>query len=524
MRPSLTRRAFLSGAAASAGGLALADSPLTALRPQARPGSAATPPAPPQPFAPGKRPVPRPSLDDLVRNARLGGDVSIALRDTATGEVRGQYQGDVEVPPASVTKTVTTLYALDTLGPAHRFATRVLATGALAGDTLTGDLILAGGGDPGLDTDGLGALVDELVAAGIRRVEGRFLVWDGALATFPQIEPSQPVHVSYNPAVGGLNVNYNRVHFEWARAGSEYDVTMQARAARYSPDVPAIGMEVIDRSVPVYTYAEGEASEEWTVARGALGTGGSRWLPIRHPWIYAGEVFQAICAYQGIVLPAPERAAAEPETALELARLESAELAEIARDMLYYSTNLTAEVLGLAASAARSLEPATLKVSAAMMNLWVRQRFGERVAFADHSGLSDESRVSALSLTAVLAHPAARESLRPLLKTHLMLDAQGNLMDPPPAVVQAKTGTLNFVSALAGYARTIGAADLSFATLTASHERRAETAGSEEETPPGARDWLARSRGLQEGALRLWGRSFSATPAERAALAELDHG
>ncbi|MGZ9811083.1 D-alanyl-D-alanine carboxypeptidase/D-alanyl-D-alanine endopeptidase [Pseudoroseicyclus sp. H15] len=487
--------------------MALADAPFTSVRPLARPGT-----EPPAPYVPGKRPLARPSLEDFVGQARLGGDVSIALRDTATGEVRAQYAGDVAVPPASVTKTLTTLYALDTLGEQHRFSTRVVSFGPIEGGVLTGDLVLAGGGDPGLDSDGLGELVDQLKEAGITEVQGRLLIWDGALATFPQIEPTQPINVSYNPGVAGLNLNYNRVHFEWARAGAGYDVTMQARAARYSPDVPAERMSVIDRSAPIYTYADGGETEEWTVAKGALGNGGSRWLPVRRPWIYAGQVFRAIAEFQGITLPAPERALAAPapEGARELARVESPELSEIARDMLYYSTNLTAEVLGLAASAERSLQPATLRVSAAMMNLWVRERFGERVHFVDHSGLSDESRVSALQLTAILANPVARDRLRPLLKTIRMLDAQGNLLDPPPALVQAKTGTLNFCSALAGYERTMGAADLAFATLTVNHELREETADSLEETPPGASAWLARSRGLQNAALRHWGRSFSA--------------
>ncbi len=491
--------------------MALADAPAASLRPLARPGT-----APPEPYVPGKRPLARPTLEDFVRNARLGGDVSIALRDSGTGEVRSEYRGDVAVPPASVTKALTTLYALETLGAGHRFTTRVLAQGTIANGVLTGDLILAGGGDPGLDTDGLGLLVDQLKAAGITRVTGRFLVWDGALATFEEIEPTQPVHVSYNPAVAGLNLNYNRIHFQWAQAGAGYDVTMQARAARYTPDVPAVGMQVVDRSMPVYTYAAGPVEEQWTVAKGALGSGGSRWLPVRHPWVYAGQTFRAIAAYEGITLPAPERMGAEPEAGEELARLESPELVSLAREMLYYSTNLTAEVLGLAASAARSLRPATLKVSGAMMSLWLRERFGEEVHFVDHSGLSDDSRISALQLTAILASPLAKERLRPLLKSHRMLDAQGNLMDPPPAIVQAKTGTLNFVSALAGYERTIGAADLCFATLTANADLRAETADIEEETPPGARAWLSRSRGLQEAALRHWGRSYSA---ERSALA-----
>jgi D-alanyl-D-alanine carboxypeptidase/D-alanyl-D-alanine-endopeptidase (penicillin-binding protein 4) len=51
------------------------------------------------------------------------------------------------LPPASVAKALTSLYALDTLGADHRFQTRVMATGSVIGGVLKGDLILVGGGD-----------------------------------------------------------------------------------------------------------------------------------------------------------------------------------------------------------------------------------------------------------------------------------------------------------------------------------------------------------------------------------------
>ena len=42
------------------------------------------------------------------------------------------------------------------------------------------------------------------------------------------------------------------------------------------------------------------------MARGALGTGGARWLPVRKPELYAGEVFATFARAQGIVLGKPQ--------------------------------------------------------------------------------------------------------------------------------------------------------------------------------------------------------------------------
>ena len=59
-----------------------------------------------------------------------------------------------------------------------------------------------------------------------------------------------------------------------------------------------------------------------------------------------------------------------------LAVRESPPLGPMLRDMLRYSTNLTAEVVGLRASQARGLAPGGLAASAAAMTAWARARFG----------------------------------------------------------------------------------------------------------------------------------------------------
>ena len=52
--------------------------------------------------------------------------------------------------PASTMKLVTSFAALELLGPTFTWKTQAFVTGTLNGDTLEGDLILKGGGDPKL--------------------------------------------------------------------------------------------------------------------------------------------------------------------------------------------------------------------------------------------------------------------------------------------------------------------------------------------------------------------------------------
>ncbi|ROU03434.1 D-alanyl-D-alanine carboxypeptidase/D-alanyl-D-alanine endopeptidase [Histidinibacterium lentulum] len=498
MRTIFTRRAALALLAGSAGTAALAEAPLTSLRPRPRPG-----PASAEEIA-RLAPRARPSLADIISSANLGGSVSVAVADVETGEIIEEQDAATALPPASVTKALTALYALETVGPRHRFATRLLATGPVADGRLDGDLILAGGGDPLLQTDELAALAVDLRAAGVTEITGRFLVWGGALPYEDEIDDSQLDHLGYNPAVSGLNLNFNRVHFEWARTGSDYRVTLDARSAAHSPVVSVARMRVENRSVPIYTYAADGEIDDWTVARAALGDGGARWLPVRRPALYAGDVFRTLAQAQGVTLPAAGRLEETPG-GIELARHDSPEMEPIIRDMLRYSTNLTAEVVGLTATGALSGRPDDIPSSARAMNDWLARTHGVSTAVVDHSGLGDASRVAARDMVALLSAPGVMGRLSPVLKEHDLRDAEGAPMTTYPASVRAKTGTLNFVSALAGYIRTAQDRDVAFAIFCGNLERREVAKATGEEIPDGARPYAARARNLQQVLLRRWG-------------------
>lgn len=447
--------------------------------------------------------------EELIARARLGSNaqVSYAVANLQTGVLLEEHTPATGLPPASVAKALTASYALDVLGPEYRFETRILVTGGIKDGIVQGDLILAGGGDPTLDTDGLAALAASMKAAGIKSVLGKFHVWGGALAFAPEIDVAQPPHVGYSPAVSGLNLNYNRVHFEWRRNGSGYVVNMDARSAAHRPAVRFARMDVVARSLPVYTYDDRDGRDDWTVARGALGDGGSRWLPVRKPELYAGEVFQTFARTQGISLNAPEPLAALPEGAEVMATQASAPLRVILRDMLKWSTNLTAEAVGMAASKARTGKvPATLKDSAAEMNAWAKDTIGAvEMAMVDHSGLGGDSRVSALDMMLALKTVRPLLELKPLLKPFTMRDNQRRVIKDHPLKVHAKTGTLNFVSGLAGFVDLPDGTELVFAIFAADVARREALPMAQRERPEGGSSWNVRAKILQQRLIERWG-------------------
>lgn len=469
---------------------ALADAPLTSSLPKLRPVD----------FI--KQTVP--SLEQLLAEAKLTGKVGFVVADARSGMVLEARNPDLGLPPASVAKAVTTVYGLSALGGGHRFTTRLLATGPVSGNALKGDLVLVGGGDPTLDTDALERMAKSLKKKGITRITGRFQYYENALSYAQSIDPDQPDHLGYNPSVSGLNLNYNRVHFEWKRAGQGYSVAMDARSDRVRPAVSTARMKVVNRDLPVYTYKASAGADNWTVARGALGKGGSRWLPVRKPGLYAADVFQVLARTQGVKLPKPSEARRLPAGTVLVSR-NSDDLSAISRAMLKYSTNLTAEVIGLSASQARGGKAGSLAASGRLMSQWAKANLGAKSArFVDHSGLSEDSRLSARDMAKMLVKLGPKGPLHGLMKEITPRGKDGKKLKHAEHEIRAKTGTLNFVSALSGYVTGADGTPLAFAIFTADMDRRKAVKRADRERPKGAKSWSRRSRRLQYQLINRW--------------------
>jgi D-alanyl-D-alanine carboxypeptidase/D-alanyl-D-alanine-endopeptidase (penicillin-binding protein 4) len=91
-------------------------------------------------------------------------------------QLLANVQGTVPLPAASVTKVATTLAALETFGPDHRFVTLFGSTGSIRNGTLQGDLVVQGAEDPLFvweEAFTVGRLLNQM---GIRQVSGNLVV------------------------------------------------------------------------------------------------------------------------------------------------------------------------------------------------------------------------------------------------------------------------------------------------------------------------------------------------------------
>jgi D-alanyl-D-alanine carboxypeptidase/D-alanyl-D-alanine-endopeptidase (penicillin-binding protein 4) len=318
----------------------------------------------------------------------------------------------LSVIPASNMKLVTATALLDRLGPGYRFRTSVVSAEPPVGGVVEGDIWLVGGGDPLLrepsfaaaipggdrvwtDFDGL---VPALKAAGVREVTGS-VVGDGSRYDSVPYVASWPYRYIAEGDVG---------------------------------PVSALGVD------------DGFATAGPPVPLGAP------------PPVQSAGVLTKLLARAGIKVGGPPAEGKAPRGAYVLARLVSPPLSAILGEVLRESDNTAMEMLtkelGLKVNGVGSTEAGT----AAVREDLARDGL-PLTGFAniDGSGLSREDRVTCALLVAVLERSGPDGVLARDLPVAARSGTLAGQFEHTVAAgrLQAKTGTLNGVKALSGWAR-----------------------------------------------------------------------
>ncbi|QHS56015.1 D-alanyl-D-alanine carboxypeptidase/D-alanyl-D-alanine-endopeptidase [Mucilaginibacter sp. 14171R-50] len=150
--------------------------------------------------------------DDQCRYA----SVSLTVLDAKTGEQVFAVNPDMGLAPGSTLKTVTSITAFNVLGKDFQFQTQVGYTGTIsANGTLTGDIIIKGGGDPTLGSwrwastrEGvvLNTMVAALKKAGIKKIKGCIIGDNGVFKnqSIPDAWIWQDLGTYYGAGIAGL--------------------------------------------------------------------------------------------------------------------------------------------------------------------------------------------------------------------------------------------------------------------------------------------------------------------------------
>ena len=389
---------------------------------------------------------------------------------------------------ASTTKVVTSLAALDLLGPTHRWRTSAYATGPLRGGRIAGDLVIVGG-EVGLTASELRRWFAQMRDEGVDAIAGNIVLDDVALlheldpkqaaATAAERSPGAPVDPrTYN--VGKLLVTVRPA------AGERATVTIRPRPAnvRIVNDVFMDGdscaawarwksAEEIGSGPPLQLWVRGRwradcAADEIAYVAAPLGArldrelGAARPQPIAAPRLVADLWSEAGGALGGRVL-VRDTAARRPHGAPWSSELLTP-VGEVLREMNKTSNNEAARsvLLSLASSGddAGGLRVGALKAAQERMRDWLRTQglHDGDVTVVLGSGQSRAERGKPRAIVELLRNAWRSAESQTLVASLPIAGVDGTLvhrMTSGAATGQAflKTGTLSDTRALAGYVR-----------------------------------------------------------------------
>jgi serine-type D-Ala-D-Ala carboxypeptidase/endopeptidase (penicillin-binding protein 4) len=417
-----------------------------------------------------------------ARPALASAKIAVSVIDLASGNEMIAHDADRAMNLASTAKLLTSTAALSVLGSGFRWRTAVYGAEPDDKGAVVGALYVKGRGDPMLGLTDLRALAAELVARGVRSVEG--VVIDGSYFD-DVVEPprfdDQPGETAYFRApVASFGVARSAV--------SVVVVAEPSGAATVTLDPePGDYVRLVNRGVT--SVARGRTRLKVDIHRkpdhlelevsGHIRWGEGSWeirKRVDEPARFAGELFRRALTEQGVKVKAREIASgAVPSTARLLAAHDSAPLSEVVRHMNKASDNYLAECVlkTLGAETKRTPGPATWDDGRAALHDFLATIGMPKAGYrADNgSGLFDATEVSARQVTAVLR--AAHKDFRvgpDLIASLPVGGVDGTLAKrwhgrPAQGRVRAKTGTLDKVTTLAGYLAIDSEHPLGFAIL-----------------------------------------------------------
>ena len=429
-------------------------------------GATVAAPASTLPFAGAPSPLLLKELRDLHARSGVGGELALSIRSTRHQRFEARWNDTVPFVPASTLKLVVTAAALDAV-PDDAPHTTLEVAGRIRGRTLHGELRLHGGGDPNISdrfyddaVTPLLAWADSLRTLGIDTVRGRVTASEAYFEgpRRPDVWHARHFEAWYGAEVSALSFNDNAYEITvgpGARAGEEPRVVL-------TPDVGHV--RVLNRARTVYgtrnrlTVTQ-QAHAPVAIVTGTVGAGAAprKWLlPVRDPAGFFRAGFLTALSERGITVVDAAPPADAP--VLRTLRFSAAPLASLVDEVNQRSQNLHAELLlrhlGRAVSGEGSARAGIAAEHAFLARMGLDSNAFE---LHDASGLSHRNRVEARALALLLdrmtRHPQRADYVASLAQPGVDGATGKRLRDyAGSGLVRYKTGSLNGVAGLAGYA------------------------------------------------------------------------
>jgi serine-type D-Ala-D-Ala carboxypeptidase/endopeptidase (penicillin-binding protein 4) len=441
----------------------------------------------------------------------------IQVVSLSTGEVLYTQNADKLFIPASNTKLFTTAAALALIGPDYKFRTTVESSANIdANGHLGGNLILVGRGDPNLSgrmlpynlhtersdfpVKVLEDLADDLVRKGLKVVDGDVVADDSyfAFERYGEGWTQDDLVWADGAPVSALTINDNVLFVNITpadRAGERALVNITPFADYYTIDNRII-------TTPAGTgrkiFINREPGSMVLTLWGNMPVGdpgANEALAVEDPASFGAKLFRSLLEKRGIVIAGrtethhtelaslstlsvtalasshgggDTQSVQQPHQPLVLTSYESRPLSDDIRVINKVSQNLHAEImlrlLGHEKGNAGTVEGGLEVLRGFLSTAGVPK---EEYVFYDGSGLSRQNLVTPHAVVTLLQYAAKQPWGRLYSETLPIAGMDGSLADrfhntPAQGLVLAKTGSLDHVKSLSGYATTVAGDRVAF--------------------------------------------------------------
>jgi len=389
--------------------------------------------------------------------------LSIHVEDLETGDVVLAWLPEEPRNPASTMKLLTTLVALDVLGPAYRWKTEVYALGEVNDGKLEGDLLLKGHGDPFLVTERVWQMLRSIRQTGIDSISGDLLL-DDTYFDIGKYDPAafdkQPLR-AYNVAPNALLMNFKVVRYWFEPDGQSVKV-------RLDPQLGNLRVDNRLKLVPGYCggYQRGitvtnNPDNDQVTFSGRFPSGCKQYAMDRtvlshNEFVYG--LFASLWKESGGTLDGGWRKAVVPEDLEPILTFESPSLTEMIASVNKHSNNVMARQVLYTLAAEVLGPPGTEKGGREVIGKWLSDNGLEpaELAVTNGAGLSRESRISAVDMASLLRFAWKQPYMPEYLASMSLTGLDGTLSrrfrsSELVGKAHLKTGSLDHVTAIAGY-------------------------------------------------------------------------
>ena len=391
--------------------------------------------------------------------------LSIHVRDADSGETVLSWHDDVPRNPASTMKLLTTLVALDTLGPTYRWTTEVHALGELDAGHLTGDLLIKGHGDPFLVTERVWQMLRLVRQAGVHSIDGNLLIDD----SYFEVDDADPAEFDRQP-LRAYNVMPNALLLNLKVVRYWFEPDHERNAVRVWVDPPLDNLRVENRLALRRGYCGGyqrgititanDAIDKMTFS-GRFPNGCKSYAMDRTALShneFAYGLIKSVWRESGGEFSGGWMNAKAPDDAEPLVAFDSLPLADIITLVNKHSNNVMARQILYTLSAEVLGPPGTENGGREVVENWLADTGIDfpHLQLDNGAGLSREARISASEFGELLDYAWRQPYMPEYLASMALSGLDGTLrrrFDDAELTGQAhlKTGSLDHVAAIAGY-------------------------------------------------------------------------